>query len=242
MGKDGRRRGCPSAWNLPLHGRDNAAFPGAQTLGRAAWPCPHRALPTQAGRVEPRAGVRARAVAPRQIRLGCRHVCSRICPHSRFRFGRPRLRRGSGGAARPARFVASIYADGREDAVWTQWLDRARRGEWFSRALTALWSRCDARARKDNNKLGALDFDVATNSQGLEVKRFTVKTLSGDASHASVVTKLAPDNWARKSDHENEIRYELVWESGRWAIDDIHSVIEPKPWSLRTILTQYLAR
>jgi hypothetical protein len=47
----------------------------------------------------------------------------------------------------PARFVASIYADGREDAVWTQWLDRARRGEWFSRALTALWSRCDARAQ-----------------------------------------------------------------------------------------------
>ena len=94
-----------------------------------------------------------------------------------------------------------------------EWLDRARRGEWFSRALTALWSRCDTRARKDNDKLGALDFDVATNSQGLEVKRFTVKTLSGDASHGSVVTKLAPDNWARKSDHENEIRYELVWES-----------------------------
>jgi hypothetical protein len=28
----------------------------------------------------------------------------------------------------PARFVASIYADGREDVVWVQWLDGGRRG------------------------------------------------------------------------------------------------------------------
>ncbi len=34
----------------------------------------------------------------------------------------------------------------------------------------------------------------------------------------------------------------LVWQGGCWAIDDIHSVIEPNPWSLRTILAQYLAR
>ena len=38
----------------------------------------------------------------------------------------------------PARLVASIYADGREGAVWAQWLDGARRGEWFSRSVTAL--------------------------------------------------------------------------------------------------------
>jgi hypothetical protein len=87
-----------------------------------------------------------------------------------------------------------------------------------------------------------LDFDVATNSQGAEVKSFTVRTLSRDALHASVVAKLMPDNWVRKSDRENEIRYDLVWERGRWAIDDVHSVIEPNPWSLRALLSQYLAR
>jgi hypothetical protein len=54
------------------------------------------------------------------------------------------------------------------------------------------------------------------------------------------VAKLTPDN--RKSDRENEIRYDLVWERGRWAIDDVHSVIEPNPWSLRGLLSQYLAR
>jgi hypothetical protein len=142
----------------------------------------------------------------------------------------------------PARFVASIYADGREGAVWAQWLDGARRGEWFSRSLTALWAQCDARAHKTGDGLDAVDFDVATNSQGLEVKRFTVKTLARDASHASVVAALTPDNWLRKSERENEIRYDLVWERGRWAIDDIHSVIEPNAWSLRAILKQYLVR
>jgi len=142
----------------------------------------------------------------------------------------------------PARFVASIYANGGEAVVWAQWLDGARRGEWFSRALTALWAQCDVRAHKTGDGLGAVDFDVATNSQGLEVRRFTVKTLSRDVSHASVVAWLAPDNWVRKSERENEIYYDLVWERGRWAIDDVHSVIEPNTWSLRAILTQYLVR
>jgi hypothetical protein len=58
----------------------------------------------------------------------------------------------------------------------------------------------------------------------------------------SVVATLTPDNWVRKSERENEIRYDLVWERGRWAIDDIHSVIEPNAWSLRAILKQYLVR
>ncbi len=142
----------------------------------------------------------------------------------------------------PARFVASIYASGREPAVWDQWLDGARRGEWFSRGVTALWAQCDASAHKTHDELGPLDFDVATNSQGMDVKSFTVRTLSRDASHASVVAKLTPDNWGRKSDRENEIRYDLVWERGRWAIDDVHSVIEPNPWSLRALLRQYLAQ
>jgi hypothetical protein len=141
----------------------------------------------------------------------------------------------------PACFVASIYANGRESAVWDQWLNGARRGEWFSHALTALWARCDARARATSDELGAVDFDVTTNSQGMEVKGFTVKTVSRDASHASVVAKLVPNNWVRKSNRENEIRYDLVWERGRWAIDDVHSVIEPNTWSLRAVLSQYLA-
>lgn len=139
----------------------------------------------------------------------------------------------------PDRFVASIYANGREGVVWAQWLDGTRRLEWFAHALTTLWANCDARAHKTGDGLGPVDFDVATNSQGMGVKSFTVKTLSQDGSHASVAARLASNNWVRKSERENQIRYDLVRERGRWKIDDIHSVIEPSTWSLRGILAQY---
>ena len=79
--------------------------------------------------------------------------------------------------------------------------------------------RAVAPAHKTGEGLSAVDFDIATNSQGLEVRRFTVKTLSRDASHASVVASLASDNWVRKSERENKIRYDLVWsvDAGRSA-------------------------
>jgi hypothetical protein len=76
----------------------------------------------------------------------------------------------------------------------------------------------------------------------MEVMRFTVKTLARDAWHARVVAKLTPDNWVRKSDRENEIRYDFFWERGRWEIDDVNAVIEPNLWSLRGLVSQYLAR
>jgi hypothetical protein len=63
-----------------------------------------------------------------------------------------------------------------------------------------------------------------------------------EAHAQQVVAKLTPNNWVRKSDRENEIRYDLVWERGRWAIDDVRSVIGPNRWSLRAFLTQYLTR
>ena len=108
--------------------------------------------------------------------------------------------------------------------------------------MKTLRAKCEARARKTGDGLGAVDFDVATNSQGMEVKSATVKTLSQDASHASIVARLMPNNWVRKSERENEIRYDLFGERDRWKINDMHSVIEPNAWSLRAILAQYLVR
>ena len=45
----------------------------------------------------------------------------------------------------------------------------------------------------------------------------------------------------RRSARENAVRYDLVWERGGWAIDDVHSVVEPNAWSLRALLKRYLA-
>ena len=77
----------------------------------------------------------------------------------------------------PARLVASIYADGREGVVWAEWLERAARGMVFALADGAMGAVRRPRSQRGDG-LGAIDFDVATNSQGLEVRRFTVKTLS----------------------------------------------------------------
>ena len=76
-------------------------FPAPKRSGAPHGPALTEPSPRRRGEWNPEP---ASAPAPwrrDRIRLGCRHVCSRICPHSRFRFGRPRLRRGSGGAARP---------------------------------------------------------------------------------------------------------------------------------------------
>jgi hypothetical protein len=139
----------------------------------------------------------------------------------------------------PNPFIASIYDNGREGDVWGNGSTPSR-ARWFSLGLSALWAKAEALAKKNSDDLGAIDFDVATNSQGMQVKSFRVETLSRDSRRAVVAATLVPDNWLRKSERENVIRYDLVWESGHWAIDDIHGVIEPKAWSFRQIPTSYL--
>ena len=142
------------------------------------------------------------------------------------------------------RFIESIYAHGHEDAVASQWSNAGKRGAWLSRDLTALWSRSDARARKSKDELGALDFDIGTNSQlGWEAfMGFTVNIVSQGDGRAVVNVRLenAPDTAARKFDSDNVIRYDLVEEGGAWRIDDVGSTVDGKPWSLREILKAYL--
>jgi hypothetical protein len=69
---------------------------------------------------------------------------------------------------------------------------------------------------------------------------FPVETLENDGLRAVVAATLVPGNWLRRSEWENVVRYDLVGENGRWGIDDIHGVSEPKTWSFRQILTSYL--
>jgi hypothetical protein len=143
-----------------------------------------------------------------------------------------------------AHFVDSIYVHGHEDAVWSQWLDGRKRGAWVSRDLAALWGRCDASALKAKDEEGALDADVATNSQlGWEsFKGYAVKVVSQDQSRAVVDVRLtvAANTVPRKFDSDNVIRYDLVQEGGGWKIDDVHSTVDGKPWSLREMLAAYL--
>jgi hypothetical protein len=146
--------------------------------------------------------------------------------------------------ANAGRFIESIYAHGHEDAVRLQWLHSAKRGPWFSRDLRALWNQCDAHARQLDDRLGALGFDIATNSQ-LEwdsFKGFAVSVVSQGDGRAVVNARLETraDVDPRKFDSDNVIQYDLVQEGGAWKIDDARSTVDGTPWSLRELLKNYL--
>lgn len=148
------------------------------------------------------------------------------------------------GEADPSRFIASIYAHGRVDAVWTQWLSDAKRGAWFSRDVAALWRQCEASARKAKDEEGPVDFVIATNSQldWSSFKGFTVSVVSQRDGRAVVNARLqtAPNTVPRKIDSDNVVRYDLVQENQAWRIDDVSSTVDGKPWSLREMLKNYL--
>ena len=138
----------------------------------------------------------------------------------------------------PSLVVASVYAE--EQAGRAPLLEASVRAATLTKSLAALWARADAAASRHMDDVGPVDFDVATNSQGMNVKSDALKTERRDATHAIVVATLVPDNWLRASPRENFIRYDLVFDGARWAIDDVRGVAEPREWSLRDLLTQSL--
>jgi len=145
-------------------------------------------------------------------------------------------------APQPASIIASIYkgtlrTHGMAGALW---LDPRDRQATLSKALVALWAKADAAAKKRGDEIGPIDWDVTTNSQGMKVKSFALKTENGDATHVVVVATLVPDNWLRKSPDENIIRYHFILESSRWKIDDIRGPNDAETGSLKDLLAKSL--
>jgi hypothetical protein len=100
----------------------------------------------------------------------------------------------------PSRIVASIY-DGSlmtHGAVGALWLDSRDRQATLSKALKTLWDKADAAAKSRHDEVGPIDWDVTKN-----------------ATRATVVATLVPDNWVRASPDENIIVYSLIFEGGR---------------------------
>lgn len=138
----------------------------------------------------------------------------------------------------PIAIVNAIYHGTIEgyDKQRALWLDpRDRRGT-LSKSLIALWAKADARTQPADS--GPIDFDVTTNSQGMEVKSFTAKAESQHDKRATIVVTLkAKGKWLRNSPEDNIVRYDFIREAGRWVIDDVRSTTDGKAWSLRDLLT-----
>jgi hypothetical protein len=140
----------------------------------------------------------------------------------------------------PATIVKSIYAKrDRYGAAASLQAARTDARPALSKSFAALWKRSDdATPEGDETPPG---FDVASNSQGMDVTSAAVSVERRTATRATVVARLtAGAPFLRHSPAENVVRYDFVREHGAWKIDDVRGTIDPKPWSLRAIFLEVL--
>jgi hypothetical protein len=141
----------------------------------------------------------------------------------------------------PLDIVNSIYkpAPG-EDTGAAFGLDADERRKFFSKATVVMWDKADKKANPTGQDVGAIDFDISTNTQGANVKSFVVVSSKTEGKRANVVVKLELDNWIRNNPNDNIVRYEFVQEDGRWMIGDVSSSIDGKGWTLKKLLAVHL--
>lgn len=135
----------------------------------------------------------------------------------------------------PVAIVHSIY-DGTSKREMAFGLDPAERRKFLSKSTVALWDLAEAKSNPNGDEIGAIDFDITTNTQGADVKSYSIVSNKVSGKAATVVVKLELDNWIRNSPDDLVIRYEFILEDGSWMIDDMSSTTGGKPWTLREIL------
>jgi hypothetical protein len=125
----------------------------------------------------------------------------------------------------PAAIVAEIYNPKREEIYGAAFgLNVAERRKYLSRELIGLWARADRRANPTGKEAGPIDWDVTTNSQGLEVGNYTLEVARQDDNRVELKATIeAKTPWTRNSPDENIIRFHFIREAGRWVIDDVRS-------------------
>ena len=125
----------------------------------------------------------------------------------------------------PAAIVAEIYSPEREQIYGAAFgINVAERRKYLSRELIGLWARADKRANPTGKEAGPIDWDVTTNSQGLEVGNYALEVARQDDNRVELKATIeAKSPWTRNSPDENIIRFHFIREGGRWVIDDVRS-------------------
>jgi hypothetical protein len=129
--------------------------------------------------------------------------------------------------------VSAGKGDGGGQFVWAKPKDRAR---YFSKRTVTLWREADAKTAKGDQ--GPIGFDPVTNSQDPQVKAFDAAVERQDANTATVVVHISDKRGPIKPQPASTIRYDLVREGGRWAIDDIRGTVDSE-WSVRKMLSEH---
>jgi hypothetical protein len=141
--------------------------------------------------------------------------------------------------ADPIAIVKSIYPEGSQSEAAVSLQMRAPHRRALSNSLAALWKKSDDATPAEDEPVPG--FDIASNSQGMEVKSAALSYERRGATHVIVVAKLrAAHPFVRHSPADNVVRYDFVRDAGGWKINDVRSAIDGKPWSLRALLTEGL--
>ncbi|HLG80591.1 MAG TPA: DUF3828 domain-containing protein [Bradyrhizobium sp.] len=136
-------------------------------------------------------------------------------------------------AATPTDILSRIYREALNGAT-SDWLAPARRSQFLSRSLLALWAKCDAKKPPDGD-VGPIDFDLTTDTNALEVTSFRIKSEKETATAATLSVSLAYRKPYVRPDPAIVI-YDFVREDGRWRIDEIRT----RRWSVRDLLRHWL--
>ena len=110
-------------------------------------------------------------------------------------------------------------------------IDKARDREPFSKRLDALLKAAVKRSRELGEPLPGLDFDYAVNGQDTEkgtAKSVRYTITAQDAGRARVTVNF-------RNGGPQELRYALVFESGKWLIDDVSNAKKGEEWILSAL-------
>jgi hypothetical protein len=134
----------------------------------------------------------------------------------------------------PMNMLRDIYREAVKGTT-SDWLEPQRRGKYLSKSLLALWAKSDARKPPEGD-VGPIDFDLTTDTNGLELQGFDIKTERATANAAVLAVKLNYRKPYYRPGPPAVVTYDFVREDGRWRIDNFHT---PK-WSVRELLTIWL--
>ena len=136
-------------------------------------------------------------------------------------------------AATPAELLSHIYREAVKGTT-SDWLEPARRGQYLSKSLLALWAKSDAKKPPDGD-VGAIDFDLTTDTNGLELAAFRIKPQMESPAAATLSVSLAYRKPYYRPD-PGIVTYDFVREDGRWRVDEIRT----RRWSVRELLRHWL--
>ena len=134
----------------------------------------------------------------------------------------------------PYAMLTDIYRPGEHMSAFG--VDAKEREAFFSRTILALWAKAEAKTQPGD--AGPIDWDVSTNSQGMEVGAWHARIARQEPTRIDLVVTLTPKTpWFRKSPDENIVRYHFIREDNRWVIDDIRGASDDAAHGLKSLLT-----